>query len=1373
MTVAVSEGTFWTSSNEHQEFVGGTSPTIAAPVGDAKWVLVTVTPNGALNIVDGVASANPVLPDPSTYKDELPLAALFIGDTVTAITNDMVFDIRPLWSIPPDSISQDQLNDFATVTQLTNGLATKAGVDGTNAETFTISVGTTSVNNSGFFIDRSAGPDVGIRFNEAALVGSPPVPQPQWEFTNDGTSWNAIGVSAGSYYLKTVLDAGALDFRYYTQNELGVAGVLDSRYYEQTIVDASFAPIVHTHLAADITDFPVAGYVETINSIAPVLGDVELDINDLMDVKNQSPTDKHVLVFDTGTSEYINRALILNDLDDVDTISAAPVNKDFLIYNGGTWINRPMVKADMSDFLGNEFLLLTNVAGDAPAGDGVPGVSPDSNSVNQDVYGVKTFYDGLVIEGTLVVNGVSTSINTGELTVADPHMDLNFGEAGTGVGGGSGTSGFRIDRGTEPYAFIQWDEAASAWEAGVDGVSVGEIVIGGHVHDVIDITDFGAGVTAELALNDLDTLQDVTYLASPHVGDHLIYNFSLGQWENKVFADDVKTELNINTFDELSDVTYPSVATGDFLQWSGVVWSNHVLVKADITNFVETDYIHTFGDETKSGALTIDGNFTTVGGIGTVTKLESENVNITSEVITLNVDETLDGGFGVAGFEINRGPTFQKALLHWHESPGHWDITVGTGATLVTKQIETTDHIHVLVDITDISVTADEVDTLNGITTGIAIQTQLDDKISRAGDTMDALANLTFNVGQVLGLPALPIGDDAASSKKYVDDQILIAGGNLTTHIADMDLHMTVEQNAYFDGLALTGSPVLTAADTNQLIGIAGNVQALLDLKTDLTVFNAHDTDMTVHMTADQNTFLDALNLTGSPIALTAADVNQLEGITGNVQVQIDSKIGRAGDTMDNLADLTFDLGEVLGLPAIPSVDDAAASKKYVDDEIIAENVLLTNHISDDVPHMDANQNTFMDGLALPTLTSAEVNFMVGVTSLVQTQLDNKTIKTIPAATNNLAALNALGELVDSGVLVNDSGTGTDEIWTADKIDTTKADKVSGAVLDNFASLDASGNLLDSGFNDATYADAIHTHVASDVTDFSAAADLRISIAVLDDLSNVAVPTPAEGNLLQYVGGVWVNKTVATVNVDYASLAGNNTFTGINQFNNNVDITGTGNLTVAGDATVTGDITVNGATALFKVTTGTFSNDVVIGGDLTVQGTTTTIGAVDLLVTDKNITVNNGYSGSTTGSNGAGIHVVRNDGLGSPAVVAPQARLVWEELVADQGKWKAGIEGVEDTIALEGVTKAQPDYALVAGSGAAAYTLSFVIPVPAAGKTGLQVFVNGIKQIEGAGKAYTVAYAAGSPAQTIVTFNAGSEPIALADVEFYGFGYIG
>ena len=47
-----------------------------------------------------------------------------------------------------------------------------------------------------------------------------------------------------------------------------------------------------------------------------------------------------------------------------------------------------------------------------------------------------------------------------------------------------------------------------------------------------------------------------------------------------------------------------------------------------------------------------------------------------------------------------------------------------------------------------------------------------------------------------------------------------------------------------------------------------------------------------------------------------------------------------------------------------------------------------------------------------------------------------------------------------------------------------KADKVSTPTVDDFASLDANGNLQDSGSKASDFADTVHTHIASQVTDF-------------------------------------------------------------------------------------------------------------------------------------------------------------------------------------------------------------------------------------------------------------------------------------------------
>jgi len=1143
MTVKVAAGSFWTAAVEHMEYIGGTTPLISAPATNAKWVLVTVQSTGQLSIVNGASSASPVLPAASTYQDQLPLAAIFVGDTTTAITSEMIYDLRPLWSIPPDSVSQTQLNDFATITYVDNSVATKAAKTGTTSQTFTL-------DSSGLYTDVSiiAGGSTGpaaIKFNELALSGSPAAITPRWEFTNDGTTWYAVGVGGGDFYTKTELNAGVLNAYYYTQTQLnGVfsgspylpvagSGVLDSRYYTEAEIDASFATSTHTHVVSEITDF--TAQVETINSISPTTGNVELRTNDLLDVTNTGAGNKHVLVHN-GTN-YVNRFLVTDDLSDIDTTSSAPADKDAMMHNGVKFVNRPLVTSDISDFTGAEFLLITNIAGDPPG-------SPSTGTA-QDVYGLKTFKEGVVIETSLVVTGSDTSIETTELHVTDQYIDINYGETGDGVDNGTGTAGIRVDRGTggspnKPNAIIQWDEGALQWEIGVEG-NANPIITSSHTHTAANITDFSASVTTELASNDLNEMADVLYLATPVTGEYLRYG--VGQWENKVFATDITTELNANNLDQMLDVVYgagsPIVAlsAGDMLLYTGTEWANHVPTKVDISDFVEADYIHVSGNETKTGNLTLNGNLTI--GSGTTT-INSEIFNVKDAVVTLNFGESgagVAGGSGTSGILVDRG-TEPNALFYWSDSELTWKASTGTGIgspeNLAVLALSFAGHDHVIGDIPSLSITAAEINSLDSIISGAEIgdtrvTAQILDRITRRGDTMDSTANLTFaGGGEVLGLPPTPSVDGAATSKFYVD-----------AHINDASVHITATQNTFLDALNLAGSPPTLAAEVNFLDGLSSNAQTQLNAIT--SAASTHTSDMDVHLTTNQNTFLDALNLAGSPLTL-AAEVNFLDGITSSVQTQLNAK----------------------------------------------------------------------------------ANFVPGS----------------PTVVGNILRIAADGDMEDAGVVVNDVGTSTADLWTANKIDTTKADKVifgSPLGTGNFAGLDANGNLIDSGQKHADYALAIHTHISTDITDLTTSGfgiDAYLSgTAVLSDVSDVQYAGIANGDFLQRVAGVWINTTPANVSEFVHS---------------------TGTESVAGEKT--------------------FSDNVIVSGDLTVSGTTTTLGSVNLEVADKSITVNSGYAGVTSGSTGSGIHVIRNAGTGSPLTSDPVAVLTWDDSLS---MFKAGISGSE------------------------------------------------------------------------------------------------
>lgn len=71
----------------------------------------------------------------------------------------------------------------------------------------------------------------------------------------------------------------------------------------------------------------------------------------------------------------------------------------------------------------------------------------------------------------------------------------------------------------------------------------------------------------------------------------------------------------------------------------------------------------------------------------------------------------------------------------------------------------------------------------------------------------------------------------------------------------------------------------------------------------------------------------------------------------------------------------------------------------------------------------------------------------------------------------------------------------------------------------------------------STFPPSAHTHTASQVTDFSSAADARIAAANLDALANVTVPSPSTNHVLKWNGSAWVSAFVA-----YSELTGAPTF---------------------------------------------------------------------------------------------------------------------------------------------------------------------------------------------------------------------------------------
>ena len=94
------------------------------------------------------------------------------------------------------------------------------------------------------------------------------------------------------------------------------------------------------------------------------------------------------------------------------------------------------------------------------------------------------------VTGNLHVAGVYDTTTVNNINVEDKDIALNVGETGAGVGGGSGTSGIIVDRGSLTDVALRWNESTDVWEITTDGSTYGTILTsaGGGITAVVDDT---------------------------------------------------------------------------------------------------------------------------------------------------------------------------------------------------------------------------------------------------------------------------------------------------------------------------------------------------------------------------------------------------------------------------------------------------------------------------------------------------------------------------------------------------------------------------------------------------------------------------------------------------------------------------------------------------------------------------------------------------------------------------------------------------------------------------------------------------------------------------------------------------------------------
>lgn len=554
MTVKIRAGSYFNGLNTFVEFTGGSSPTITAPIGNPKWVVVALQNSGLITVVDGTPAAAPSLP--AVPSGLLPIAAVFVTPTTTAITPALIADVRPfLRTVDTVADLTAELADRPTSTDLANALALKADVDGTPSPTFGLNADFTvgvPTENVSLTVSRGASPEVSIRWNETTDL---------WELTNDGVTFSAIASSVGT-----------------------------------------FAPIVHTHVAADITNFTSA-----TNALIALATIAQSQVTNLVsDLAAKAPL--------TSFNTHVGNAAIHFSLPitqgDVTGLTSALNSK--LSSVGGTATGDVTVE-------GAGFQPITLTSTDASNS----GLKVDRSAVPgpNALFTWDESLDAWLIGTVGSMNTVLTSVAiSGKVDTTTQVI------AGNGLSGGGALSGNvtlsmpNVGTAVANQARKITTDAqgrVSATSALVPAdISAADAV---HTHVVADITDFAAEVSSAVAgevgvtIQGLDT--DLSALAALATTG-LVARTGAGTYLTRTIAG---TALNISVTNgdgvagspvlDLIDAGTP--VTTSFVKITtdakGRVTGTTPVGAGDITTLVDATYLNVAGD-TMTGALSMGGN---------------------------------------------------------------------------------------------------------------------------------------------------------------------------------------------------------------------------------------------------------------------------------------------------------------------------------------------------------------------------------------------------------------------------------------------------------------------------------------------------------------------------------------------------------------------------------------------------------------------------------------------------------------------------------------------------------------------------------------------------------------------------------------------
>jgi len=128
-TVKIQPISFWNKEQEIIHYFGGNSGLIKIPINGCKWVLVGLNSNNnpaSVDLIEGQTVPMGSIPSyPIPTKSILPLALVYVNESLTYITNANIYDIRPLFSCGSRTLDHSDLlnrnvDNSHTIESITN-----------------------------------------------------------------------------------------------------------------------------------------------------------------------------------------------------------------------------------------------------------------------------------------------------------------------------------------------------------------------------------------------------------------------------------------------------------------------------------------------------------------------------------------------------------------------------------------------------------------------------------------------------------------------------------------------------------------------------------------------------------------------------------------------------------------------------------------------------------------------------------------------------------------------------------------------------------------------------------------------------------------------------------------------------------------------------------------------------------------------------------------------------------------------------------------------------------------------------------------------------------------------------------------------------